>query len=77
MIRHIVFEIRPYPYLQDNDRSRIFAVNVKTENNSYGFSEVIQVDEFESVFDHIMKYAADRLKEIIKNDRKKITPNRG
>lgn len=80
MIRHLVIEIRPYPHLaaamgQDDDRHRILAVSVTTETEKYGFSEILEVDQWDSIFDHIMQYATRRLKEMIKNDRKKITPS--
>ncbi len=73
MIRRLRFEIVPYPLMageqnMDDDRHRRVEVNVTTERNSYSFTEIIPVDEWEGLFEHIMRYAAVRLKEIIKQD---------
>ena len=66
--KYINIEIRPYPHLAADDRYRQLAIQVKTDSQSYTFSEILTVSDVDSVFDRIMEYGTFRLKELMKRD---------
>ena len=73
MIRRLIVEIKPYPLLAgeqnlDDNCRRMVGVQVTTDVNNYSFTEIIQLDDWECLFDAVMAYAGIRIKEMIKQD---------